>query len=357
VISDTGIGINKNEIERLFQPFVQLDARLSRPYPGTGLGLSLVMKLVELYGGGINVQSEPGKGSQFSVMIPWRPVSVEVIEAWVQTREMISQESEMKSQLILVIEDAGALSDQLPRNSLETNCDVRLWKNGEDPFELSRTLKPDLIFLDVLLSGMSGWDLLARLKADPITSSIPVVIVSLLDERIRGMSMGASEYLVKPFAPQQVGEVMRKISIGRGKGMAAHAKTVAGLNGKLVLIAEDNDLALNTVMDYLTSQGCQVVSARNGTEAIELARESSPDVVLMDIQMPGIDGIEAIRRIRTNEDNRHVPIIALTALAMVGDRERCIGAGADGYLSKPVSFDQLSTSILAIIGNSPNQSG
>jgi CheY-like chemotaxis protein len=212
-------------------------------------------------------------------------------------------------------------------------------------------LKPDLIFLDVLLPGVSGWDVLQKMKADPRTGTIPVVIVSVLDERIRGMSLGAIEYLVKPFSPQQVTEVLRKISIGRDKKIATQHRSVMGLKGKLVLMVEDNDLTLNTFMDYLISQGCQVISARNGTEAIELAHECSPDVILMDIQMPGMDGMEAIRRIRANEDNGRVPIIALTALAMVGDRERCIAAGADDYLSKPVSFDQLSMTILSSIGH------
>jgi CheY-like chemotaxis protein len=163
--------------------------------------------------------------------------------------------------------------------------------------------------------------------------------------------MGAIEYLVKPFSPQQVTEILRKISTGRGKGVQTHQRLVSGLKGKLVLIAEDNDLTLNTVMDYLISQGSQVISARNGTEAVELAHECRPDVILMDIQMPGVDGIEAIRRIRADEDNGSVPIIALTALAMVGDRERCIAAGADEYLSKPVGFDQLTTTIISIIGH------
>jgi PAS domain S-box-containing protein len=349
-VSDTGIGIKKSEIERLFQPFVQLDSGLSRPYPGTGLGLSLVMKLVELYGGGIYVESEPGKGSKFSVILPWKPVSNETLAAWVQTRQIVSLDGEKKAQSVLIIEDTRAAANQLPRILRENNCEVRVWQHEEAPFELAMSMKPDLIFMDVLLPGLSGWDLLAQLKSDPNISSIPVVIVSVLDERIRGIALGAIDYLVKPFSPQQVSEVLRKVLIGRGKGTTTHAQRVTGLKGKVVLIAEDNDLTLNTVMDFLIAQGCQVISARNGTEVIELARECRPDVILMDIQMPGMDGIEATRRIRSNEDNGRVPIIALTALAMAGDRERCMSVGMDDYLSKPVSFEQLSATILANVG-------
>jgi len=340
-VKDNGIGINKSEMERLFQPFVQLNSGLSRPYPGTGLGLSLVMKLVELHSGGISVESEPGHGSLFSVFLPWKPLGSEALESWMQLRGNIGHEESKKRQTVLVVENGLASADQLPRLLRERDCEVSVWKPGSDPLELAASLTPDVIFLDVLLPGLDGWDLLLRIKSDQILGIIPVVVVSALDERIRATAMGAADYMVRPITSEQLQATLKKIFAGREHKAQAYARVLPDLRGKQVLVVDDNDLALNTMMDFLSAQGCLAIPARNGTEAVELAHECRPDVILMDIQMPGMDGIESIRRIRANEDHEYTPIIAVTALAMVGDRERCLEAGADEYLSKPVGFDHL----------------
>jgi PAS domain S-box-containing protein len=210
---DSGVGIAKEDLERLFQPFVQLDGGLSRQYAGTGLGLAMVRRLVELHGGGVSVESQIGEGSRFTVSLPW------VVSA--------------------------------------------------EPSEAEVTLPPN----DV--------------QATP-----PVDI--------------------KP-----------------------------GAKAPLVLLAEDNPVNVNVFQDYLRTKGYRIAVACNGSEAIELAHQQQPDLILMDIQMPEMDGLTAIRRLRSDNDLAKVPIIALTALAMPGDRERCLDAGANDYLSKPVSIRQL----------------
>jgi CheY-like chemotaxis protein len=219
---------------------------------------------------------------------------------------------------------------------------------------LARALeeRPDLIILDLLLPDTSGWDVLAQLKADPRTQAIPVLIISAVDDRERGLALGGAECIVKPVGRAELQGVLSALTRERGEGagslrpIANHNHTT-GSPPPVVLLAEDSEANITTVYDYLGARGYQVIVARNGAEAIARAREARPAIVLMDVQMPGMDGLEATRRIRAVDDLADVPIIALTALAMPGDRERCLAAGADEYLSKPVSLRSLARLIEA----------
>ncbi len=221
---DTGIGIAKEDVQRLFQPFVQLDTSLSRQHDGTGLGLALVHRMTELHGGGVVVESEPGQGSRFTVSLPWGERAV----------------------------DNGY---------------------GTTPGLSPQTLEHD--WSDPDLAG--GW------------------------------------------APES--------------------------GSPLVLLAEDNPVGRQALVDFLAAQGYRVKIAQDGATALRMARQHVPDLILMDIQMPGMDGLEATRRVRADVSLHDIPIIALTALAMPGDRERCLKAGANAYLSKPFGLDHLLTTV------------
>jgi CheY-like chemotaxis protein len=173
---------------------------------------------------------------------------------------------------------------------------------------------------------------LAQLKADPATQNIPVLIVSVVDQRSHGLELGAAEYLVKPISRTQFWQAMCQV---------LPVQETPGSEKPLLLLAEDNEANINTLSPYLQAKGYRLKLARNGSQAIQVAQEERPDVILMDIQMPVMDGLEAIRRLRANQQFARLPIIALTALAMPGDQERCLAAGADAYLSKPVSLKGL----------------
>lgn len=220
---DTGIGISTHDLVKLFQPFVQLDSSLSREYPGTGLGLVLVHRMVELHGGGVSVLSEPGKGSRFTISLPW-----------------------------------------------EKESTMRFVEGKKD-------------------GGEEGRNSAATLRATKLVT----------------------------------------------------ASTINETTAPLILIAEDNESNRKTLCDYLLGQNYRVRLSREGNEALACAREERPDLIVMDIQMRGMSGLEAIRSFRSEESLRAIPIIALTALAMPGDRERCLEAGASEYLSKPVSLIKL----------------
>ncbi len=340
-VVDTGIGIAQENLDKLFKPFVQLDSSLSRRYAGTGLGLALVRRIVELHGGSISLESEVGKGSRFTVTLPWKDLP---------QREYIAVErGQPQGELpnipqALVVEDSEAAAKQVARYLKEQGTQVFIHPCGEGAIEAALGSKPDVIILDILLPNLSGWEVLVQLKANPMTQHIPVLVVSVVDERSRALKLGASEYLLKPFSRQQLQSTLSKIFSESSQHLGNTALVVMPEKERalpLILLAEDNEANITTMMDYLQIQNYRVSLARNGLEAVQMAKQQKPDLILMDIQMPEMDGLEATRWIRAEASLRSVPIIALTALAMPGDREKCLAVGATDYLNKPVSLKKL----------------
>ena len=191
-----------------------------------------------------------------------------------------------------------------------------------------------------------------KLKADERVRAIPVVVVSVVDDRAHGLALGAAAYLVKPISRQQLQDALDTLPPAGVVHTLHSALTVVpspppASPAPVILLAEDEENNIRTLSTYLEAKGYQLVVARNGAEALSRAHDSKPALILMDIQMPGMDGLEAIRRIRADTALGQVPIIALTALAMSGDRERCLAAGADEYLTKPVSLKGLVATIEA----------
>jgi len=341
---DTGIGIPKDQISLLFQPFVQLDSSLSRRYSGTGLGLVLARRLIEAHDGSISVESEPGKGSRFTFTLPWKQ-GCEVVETFDDRKFKKYRIAEIKRALL--IEDDNKVAEQIARYLSEIGTECIVHPKGEDAVEKAESYKPDLMILDIMLPDITGWDVLAQLKSNIYTRDIPVLIVSVVDERTHGMSLGASEYIVKPISREQLLETLQKIQPLETNESKVPIIMTKGGKQSLVLLVDDNEIGIKSVSAYLLASGCQVAVARNGEESIQMAKEMIPDIILMDIQMPGIDGLEAIRLIRAESNLADTPIIALTALAMPGDREICINAGADEYVSKPISLSSLAKIIEA----------
>ncbi|NJN98359.1 MAG: response regulator [Anaerolineales bacterium] len=337
-VQDSGIGIPPQEMARLFQPFTQLDSSLSRQYEGTGLGLALVRRLAELHSGSVTVESEgvPGRGSRFTIALPnptLQRTEPKLLERKTGTGPL---------QTALVVEDSESAAEQLERYLQEAKIRVAVHPQGEGVLNQAVRLSPGVIFLDLLMPGQTGWEVLAQLKADPRTQDIPVIIVSVVDERAKGLAAGAVEYLVKPISRETLRQVMSAV-VGTPESVR-EALVIVPETGRIrarILLAEDNEINIEVINEYLQDEGYRVVLARNGREALAQATEIRPDLILMDIQMPEMDGLEAIRRLRARAEFATTPIIALTALAMPGDRERCLDAGATEYLTKPVSLKRL----------------
>lgn len=352
-VRDTGIGIAAKDMARLFRPFVQLDSSLSRQYPGTGLGLSLVYRMAELHGGSVTVESAVGKGSRFTISLPWQ----DEIEAPL-TEIMEFDETEVGLHLstirrVLLIDDSPTTTAQLTRYLGELGVGTVVYNQGTGAINYVLKMKPDVVILDVLLPGASGWEILEGLKKEPLTQNIPVLIISVVDNREQALTLGAADCLIKPISRQQLQRalhrlLMRQIQSQHAMILAAD-QDVAEQKLPLVLLAEDNEANIQTISNYLIAKGCRVMVVRNGREAIERVKEDTPDIILMDIQMPNMDGLTAIRHIREELHQITIPIVALTALAMPEDRQKCLEAGANAYMSKPVSLKALMETIESLL--------
>jgi PAS domain S-box-containing protein len=343
-IWDTGIGIPSKKLSTLFQPFVQLDSKLSRRYSGTGLGLALVRRMAEMHGGSVSVESQPGQGSRFTVSLPWKPAE-EQEPADESPFPGLPSANLTDLEQILVVEDSAIAAQLITRYLTELGLTVLTHPQGNGVLERALTAPPDAIILDVLLPDCLGWEVLAALKHEPRTRHIPVIVVSVLEEKDLAQSLGADNYLTKPITRHQLQQVLAAIKPPAKTAAAQPSPPVPAQTEPTppprILLADDNEVTIKTITDYLRSKGFQIIVARNGLEAISRAKEDRPDLILMDIQMPEVDGLEAIRRIRTSPALVNLPIIAITALAMPGDRERCLAAGANDYLSKPISLKGL----------------
>lgn len=203
--------------------------------------------------------------------------------------------------------------------------------------------KPDLIILDILLPDLPGWEVLIELKANPVTQNIPVLIISVVDDRPKGLALGAVDYLVKPITRRILEETLNRLRgiIQKKPETALIIATHQSLVSPLIVLVEDTESNIETIVDYLQSHSLRMAIARNGLEAIQLIKHSQPALVLMDIQIPELDGLEVMRRLRADSNLVNLPIIALTALAMPGDYEKCLEAGANEYLMKPVKLKTL----------------
>ena len=345
---DTGIGIAEEHMALLFKPFMQIDSRLSRQYEGTGLGLALVLRLVQAHGGSVVVTSTPGQGSRFNVTLPWNPQhTVEAIP------DMNGAEDAPGATLrtVLVIEDSLSAGEQIGRYLSELGIAAVIHTQASGAIARAAELMPDLIVLDILLPDGTGWDLFHQLNANRRTEAIPVLITSVVDDPERARALGAAGFLLKPIdraiLVQTLQRIVRAASQPSDRPDLLDVSSAAqpGTEPIRILLAEDNESTIDIMSDYLHAKGYEVIVARNGGEAFLQAQDTKPALILMDIQMPGVDGLEAIRRIRADEALYETPIIAVTALAMPGDREHCLAAGANDYLTKPVNLRALLTTI------------
>jgi signal transduction histidine kinase/CheY-like chemotaxis protein len=307
-VSDTGSGIPDEEHEAIFEAFQRGGRGARETTEGTGLGLTLSRRIVDMHGGRLWMESRVGEGSTFSFSIP-TPARVETAPPGTDDTAAV----EDAAGGILVIEDDARSADLL-RVILEgAGHTVAIARDGVEGLDLARRLRPAAVVLDVLLPRLDGWELLARLKRDPATSALPVVIVSMLDERGAGFALGAAEYLVKP--------------VDRDALLSALSQwTDLPGNGRTVVAIDDDPRDLELVEAALAPHGWSVLRATSGEQGVELVRRERPSVVLLDLLMPDIDGFEVVERLRRDPELTGVPIVVLTAKDMTrADRERLNG--------------------------------
>jgi PAS domain S-box-containing protein len=307
-VADTGIGIKPEDQQRIFRDFEQLESAYVREQQGTGLGLALTKKLVELHGGRIWVESEFGRGTTFRFVLPLR-VRTQVTPRSIAAPREAPVQREAGS-LVLVVEDDRHAGDLLGHYLSEAGYRVAHASSGAQTLALARSLKPDAITLDILLPGEDGLAILTQLKASPETKDIPVVVVSITEHRELGLSLGAVEWFVKP--------------VQRGRFVKAVRRAVGVLpagSTPTVLVVDDDPVAVELVTDLLTSQGFRVMAAYDGHQGIAAALAQRPDVIVLDLIMPGLNGFEVVRRLRDHPIGRNIPILVFTGKELtVADR-------------------------------------
>jgi GAF domain-containing protein/DNA-binding response OmpR family regulator/nitrogen-specific signal transduction histidine kinase/HAMP domain-containing protein len=324
-VVDTGIGIAQRDLTHIFDRFYRTEQAEVRAVDGTGLGLAIVKMFVELLGGKIWVQSEVNRGSTFSFTLL---VAAET--------PVGSSNGDTTAPKILVVDDDEHIL-QLLRHHLETEgYQVLTAQRGEDVFELAHSEQPALITLDILLADMDGFEVLEKLKKDPVTAGIPVIIVSVVpDAETRGLALGAAGYIGKPFEEVQVLNQVRKVLASLG----------IMENGRLnhVLVVDDDRHIVDWLKEALTSSGFVVQGAYNGHEALALAREDSPDLILLDLKMPDMDGYEVIRNLRREQATRTIPVIVITGSSFDDDYDHVeiLGMGVEHMLTKPFTVETL----------------
>ena len=299
-VSDTGIGMNAAQMDKLFGEFVQADASTTRKYGGTGLGLAISRKFCRMLGGDITVESVPGKGSTFTAMLPAEakepapePEPVAATPAPAQTA------SEGTRGKLLVIDDDPSSRELLQRMLEKEGYAVRLAPNGPDGLAAAKKDKPDLITLDVMMPSMDGWAVLSALKADPDTANIPVVMLTMVEDRPMGFALGANEYLTKPVQKSRVLEAVSRC--------VAHKSDD-------ILVVEDDPMAADIVMRTVQGDGRQCRHARNGREALSMVHEARPALIILDLMMPEMDGFTFLDALRVEgPDFADIPVVVLTA--------------------------------------------
>jgi PAS domain S-box-containing protein len=352
-VTDTGIGISPEGQARLFQSFSQVDSSTTRRYGGTGLGLAISRRLAELMGGEIGVTSEPGRGSTF-----WVTVRFEAGTAPGAHRPEAAPEV-LTGRRILVVDD-NATNRTLLRYQARA-WGLRSEEAADGPAALDRLRQaeargelPDLAVLDMQMPGMDGVELARAIRAEPAWARVRLVLLTSLGRRVEARlaaDLGIAACLAKPIR----GAVLRRRlaaalagpSPAAGDGSRAEAPPPPGVGaaraGGRILVAEDNAINQKVVVRLLGKRGLEADLVVNGREAVDAVRRTPYDLVLMDCQMPELDGYEATRVIRDLErgSGRHLPIVALTANAMKGDADLCRAAGMDDYLAKPIRPETL----------------
>jgi PAS domain S-box-containing protein len=339
---DTGIGVSPSDVGRIFDRFYRADHPIVQEAEGTGLGLSIVKMFVEMLGGEIWVESKIDAGSRFSFTLPLS--STELPEP---VPDLLSPELTAgigRRPKILVVEDDRDLAVLLRRQLESEGYQVLLASGGEDAIWLAREAQPQLITLDIMLPDLDGFAVLERLKANPLTSGIPVVIVSVMTETERGYSLGAVDYIVKPFEEEQLFESVRNA-----------LSSVEETKSHRVVVAEDDPDVLALLEQSLSLHGYEVWTASDGQEALARVRECHPDLVLLDTNMPGMDGYEVIRQLKRDEATSSIPIVVTTSSRVdkVRDGVSVLGMDVSQYVTQPFPIEVLIRAIKqAIVGKS-----
>jgi signal transduction histidine kinase/DNA-binding response OmpR family regulator/methyl-accepting chemotaxis protein len=319
-VHDTGIGMTEQQAAKLFQDFTQVDASTTRKYGGTGLGLAISRRFCEMMGGSIDVESELGRGSTFRIDLPAKVVLGS--EAPMRDDEAADDRGETvgvgSGNLVLVIDDDPIAQDVVARLLAKEGFEVATAATGAEGLNLARELRPSVITLDVIMPGMDGWAVLSALKCSPDLSDIPVVMVTMTDDRRTGYLLGATEYLTKPIDPARLSAIV----------------TRNASPGATVLVVDDEADARELTGRQLRRAGWKVTEANDGRSALQQIEQRRPDLIILDLMMPEMDGFEVIATLRAHPDWHAIPIVVVTAKEVTDEDQRRLTGSVGQVLEK-----------------------
>jgi adenylate cyclase len=332
-VTDTGIGMTAEQMGKLFQEFSQADSSTTRKYGGTGLGLAISDRLCRMMGGSIKVESQPNVGTTFTVTLP--ADRADVLD--VAPVDTITRQEPGRTNRVLVIDDDATVRDLMRRFLSREGFDVVTAASGREGLQFARDLRPSVITLDVFMPGMDGWSVLQSLKEDADLARIPVIMMTISDEKQKGFTLGASGYLTKPVDRARLAEVL-----DRFKNRAVSST---------VLIVEDDVSTRELLRRLLVGEGWKVNVAANGREGLDRANVEAPNLILLDLMMPEMDGFEFMAQLRKKPEFTSIPVIVITGADLSPADHQRLNGGVQHILQKATSSqDEFLRQIRALVG-------
>jgi len=323
-VRDTGIGMSPEQLDTVFDAFRQADASTTRKYGGTGLGLAISRKFCEMMGGRLVAESHAGEGSIFTVRIPAQ-VRAAASAAPPDSDGAMAPHPDAFEAKVLVIDDDPAVGELLGQLLRRDQLGVVAAGSGPEGVRLATEIQPLAIILDVLMPGVDGWAVLQQLKAEPATASIPVIMLTVTEERGLAYALGAADHLTKP--------------VDRQRLLAAVRKSISGEQQATILVVEDDEATRHIVARSLRREGWSVTTAINGRDALDELAKGAPSVILLDLMMPEMDGFEFLRRCQQTEGLQRIPVVVMTAKTLTEEERLLLNGWAEKVFEKG-SFDE-----------------
>jgi PAS domain S-box-containing protein len=334
-VSDTGIGMSAMQMGKLFQEFSQADPSTTRKYGGTGLGLAISRRLCNHMGGDISVESTLGEGSTFTMRLPIDSGSAgDGADRHARAAPVDAHAS--GSDTILVVDDDPTVREMMQRYLAREGYHVVTAADGDEGLRIARHIKPSVITLDVVMPEKDGWDVLRSLKSERTLSNIPVVMLTIVDERNKGYALGASDYVIKPINKGQLLSILEKYRLSDSTNV--------------VLVVEDESEMRRRLRTTLSDEGWKVEEAENGRIALDVLSTVRPNLILLDLMMPEMDGFEFLAELRHDQSYRGIPVVVVTGADLTAEDHRNLNGGVEKILSKSAySREQLFEEVRALV--------